>query len=66
LLIDPLERTCTLFTEPKHGKYSVRQIVKFGESLLIPASDSTVELESGHRAKVIGRFPGENNSGHQR
>ena len=44
LLIDPLERTCTLFTEPKAGEYSVRQIVKFGESLLIPAGNSTVEL----------------------
>ncbi len=44
LLTDPLERTCTLFTEPKAGEYSVRQIVKFGESLLIPAGNSTVEL----------------------
>jgi hypothetical protein len=47
LLIDPLERTCTLSTEPKAGDYSVRQIVKFGESLLIPAGDSTVELSTG-------------------
>ena len=46
LLIDPLERTCTLFTEPKAGEYSVRQIVKFGESLLIPAGNSTVELST--------------------
>ena len=38
------ERTCTLFTEPKAGEYSVRQIVKFGEFLLILAGDSTVEL----------------------
>jgi Uma2 family endonuclease len=44
LLIDPVERTGTLFTEPKAGNYSVRQIVKFGESLLIPAGDRTVEL----------------------
>jgi hypothetical protein len=47
LLIDPLERTCTLFTGPKASDYSVRQIVKFGESLLIPAGDSTVELSTG-------------------
>ena len=46
LLIDPLERTCTLFTEPKAGEYSVRQIVKFGESLLIPVGNSTVELST--------------------
>ncbi len=44
LLIDPVERTCTLFTEPKVGEYSVRQIVKFGESLFIPAGDRMVEL----------------------
>jgi hypothetical protein len=44
LLIDPVEGTCTLFMEPKDGEYSVRQIVKFGEPLLIPAGDSAVEL----------------------
>jgi Uma2 family endonuclease len=44
LLIDPVEQTCTLFTEPKAGEYSVRQIVKFGELLCIPAGDTTVEL----------------------
>ena len=44
LLIDPVERTCTLFTEPKGDEYSVRQIVKFGEPLLIPAGDAMVEL----------------------
>jgi Uma2 family endonuclease len=48
LLVDPAERTCTLFTEPKAGDYSVRQIVKFGEHLLIPADDSTVELPTEH------------------
>jgi hypothetical protein len=48
LLIDPVERTCTLFTEPKAGEYSVRQIVKFGEPLLIPADDGTVELPTGN------------------
>ncbi len=44
MLIDPVDRTCTLFTEPKAGEYSVRQIVKFGESLFIPACDGTVEF----------------------
>ncbi len=44
LLIDPVERTCTLFTEPKAGEYSVRQIVKFGEPLRIPAGNDAVEL----------------------
>ena len=44
LLIDPIQETCTLFTEPKAGEYSVRQIVKFGEPLSIPAGDVTVEL----------------------
>lgn len=48
LLIDPVERTCTLFTEPKGGEYSVRQIVKFGESLFIAAGDRTVELPTGN------------------
>jgi hypothetical protein len=46
LLIDSVERACTLFTEPSASEYSVRQIVKFGESLFIPAGDSTVELPS--------------------
>jgi putative restriction endonuclease len=44
LLIDPVEGACTLFTEPKGDEYSVRQIVKFGEPLLIPAGDGMVEL----------------------
>lgn len=44
LLIDPVERTCTMFTEPKADGYSVRQIVKFGEPLSIPAGDGAVEL----------------------
>ncbi len=48
LLIDTVERTCTLFTEPKAGEYSVRQIVKFGESLFITAGESTVELPTGN------------------
>lgn len=48
LIIDPAERTCTLFTEPKGGEYSIRQIVKFGETLAIPAGDSTVELPTGN------------------
>ena len=48
LLIDPVDCTCTLFTEPKAGEYSVRQIVKFGEPLLIPAGDSTVEFPTGN------------------
>jgi Putative restriction endonuclease len=47
LLIDSVERTCTLFTEPKAGEYSVRQIVKFGERLSIPADGRTVELRTG-------------------
>jgi Uma2 family endonuclease len=44
LIIDPVEQTCTLFTEPKAGEYSVRQIVKFGEPLCIPAGETAVEL----------------------
>jgi hypothetical protein len=48
LLIDPVEGTCTLFTEPKADGYSVRQIVKFGEPLSIPADGSTVELPTGN------------------
>jgi hypothetical protein len=48
LLIDPVEGTCTLCTEPKAGEYSVRQIVKFGEPLSIPAGDTTVELPTGN------------------
>lgn len=44
LLIDPVEEACTLFTEPRAGDYSVRQIMKFGETLSIPAGDGTVEL----------------------
>jgi hypothetical protein len=44
LLVDPVEGICTLFTEPKAGEYSVRQIVKFGEPLSIPVGDTAVEL----------------------
>jgi hypothetical protein len=44
LIIDPTERTCTLFTEPKDGEYSVRRIIKFGERLFIRADDTLVEL----------------------
>jgi Uma2 family endonuclease len=44
LLIDPFEGSCTLFTEPKAGEYSVRQIVKFGEPLFIPVDGITVKL----------------------
>jgi hypothetical protein len=44
LLIDPVEGTCTLFTEPRAGDYSQRQIVKFGEPLVIPLGDTAVEL----------------------
>jgi hypothetical protein len=47
LVIDPAKRACTLFTEPKGGEYSVRQIVKFGEILFIPAGGSTVALDTG-------------------
>jgi hypothetical protein len=48
LLIDPVEGTCTLFTEPKAGEYSVRQIVKFGEQLSIPVGDITIELPTAN------------------
>jgi Putative restriction endonuclease len=48
LLIDPVEGTCTLFTEPKGGDYSVRQIVKFGETLSIPAGDNKIDLPTGN------------------
>jgi hypothetical protein len=48
LLIDPAERVCTLFTEPKDGEYSVRQIIKFGEPVFIPVEDGAVELSTGN------------------
>lgn len=48
LLIDPVEEICTLFTEPNAGEYSVRQIVRFGEPLSIPAGDTSVELATGN------------------
>ena len=48
LLIDPVECICTLFTEPKAGEYSVRQIVKFSETLSIPADKTMVELPTGN------------------
>jgi Uma2 family endonuclease len=44
LLIDPIEETCSLFTEPKADEYSVRQIVKFGEPVCIPAGDAIVDF----------------------
>jgi len=44
LVIDPADLVCTLFTEPRGGEYSVRQIVKFGERLFIPADEGAVEL----------------------
>jgi Uma2 family endonuclease len=44
LLVDPIEETCTLFTEPKADEYSVRQIVKFGEPVSIPADEATVDF----------------------
>jgi Uma2 family endonuclease len=46
LLIDPVEQTCTLFTEPKSGEYLVKQIVKFGEPILIPADQDSIELQT--------------------
>jgi Uma2 family endonuclease len=46
LLIDPVEGVCTLFTEPRAGEYSVRQIVKFGEVLVVPADDVAVEFRT--------------------
>jgi len=46
LLIDPVECTCTLCTEPKAGEYSVRQIVKFGEPLSIPADENVIEFRT--------------------
>jgi hypothetical protein len=44
LIIDPADLTCTLFTEPKNGEYSVRRITKFGEPVLIPAGGIPVTL----------------------
>lgn len=44
LIIDPAERICTLFTEPKNNEYSVRQITKFGEPVQIPAGAFPVTL----------------------
>jgi hypothetical protein len=46
LIIDPADQLCTLFTEPRSGEYSVRQIVKFGEPILIPAGDGAIELQT--------------------
>jgi hypothetical protein len=46
LIIDPAERTCSLFTEPHDGEYSVRQIVKFGEPLAVRVNGTVVELET--------------------
>lgn len=46
LVVDAVEQTCTLFTEPKAGEYSVRQIVKFGEPVMIPADGGAVELDT--------------------
>jgi hypothetical protein len=48
LIIDPMKGTCTLFTEPRAREYSVRQIVKFGETLSIPAGDNMVGLPTGN------------------
>jgi hypothetical protein len=44
LIIDSVEGTCTLFAEPEDGGYPIRQIVKFGEPLLIPAGKAVAEL----------------------
>ncbi len=46
LVIDPVEGTCSLFTEPKDGEYSVRQIVKFGEPLAIRVAGLDVEFQT--------------------
>jgi Uma2 family endonuclease len=46
LLIDPVEQACTLFTEPRSGEYLVKQIVKFGEPVLIPADENSIELRT--------------------
>ncbi len=46
MLIDPVERACTLFTEPRSGEYLVRQIVKFGEPVLIPAGENSVKFQT--------------------
>ena len=44
LIIDPPERICRLFTEPKIGEYSVRHITKFGKSVVIPVGRIPVTL----------------------
>jgi Uma2 family endonuclease len=44
LIIDPAERICTLFTEPKNNEYSVQQITKFGKPVRIPAGAFPVTL----------------------
>jgi Uma2 family endonuclease len=48
LLIDPGDRLCTLFTQPRAGEYSVRQAVRFGETLSIPADGGVVVLPTAN------------------
>ena len=47
LVIDPPSVPARCSQSPKGGEYSVRQIVKFGEILFIPAGGSTVALDTG-------------------
>jgi len=44
LVIDPADRICTLFTEPKDGAHLVRRVIKFGEPAIVPATGAPVTL----------------------
>jgi Uma2 family endonuclease len=44
LIVDPDERVCVLYTEPRDDGYAVEQTVKFGETVRIPGGARTVAL----------------------
>lgn len=46
LIIDPADRICTLYTEPKGSEYLVRRVTAFGESVIIPADAFPVTLNT--------------------
>lgn len=47
LIIDPADRVCTLYTEPKGSEYLVRRVTAFGEPVIIPAGAFSVTLPTG-------------------
>ena len=44
LIVDPAERVCTLYSEPKGSEYLVRRVTAFGEPVFIPAGAFSVTL----------------------